>query len=225
MKSKKVVLFIVEGISDQTSLALVLSKLFKDQSVSFQVVNKDITSYKFTTVANVVSEVNAQIKMFMDKNFLTHTHMLKVIHLIDTDGAYVGEDYIKQEDIEGYKYSPDFIRSRNVETVQKRNGKKSNILNKLSSCSQIAKIPYSMYYFSCNLEHILHDECNLEEYRKMEAAEKFRDEFYGREEEFLKFIKDEEFAVQGDFKETWDFIKVNNNSLKRYCNFHLFFQG
>lgn len=81
-----------------------------------------------------------------------------------------------------------------------------------------------MYYFSCNLEHVLHDEINMDDEMKMEVAEEFSDSFYGRENEFIDFIRNEEFAVKGDLRETWDFIKKENHSLKRYCNFHLFFE-
>ncbi len=81
-----------------------------------------------------------------------------------------------------------------------------------------------MYYFSCNLEHVLHDKINMDDNFKMEVAEKFADTYYGREHEFINFIRNDEFAVTGDFKETWSFIKKGNNSLRRYCNFHLFFE-
>jgi hypothetical protein len=58
MKTKKIILFIVEGISDQTSLALILSKLVKSENVKFQIVNGDITSDRSTNVANAMIKVN-----------------------------------------------------------------------------------------------------------------------------------------------------------------------
>ena len=81
-----------------------------------------------------------------------------------------------------------------------------------------------MYYFSCNLEHVLHNEVNLSDELKMEYAERFSDSYYKIESAFIDFIRDEQFAVTGDYKETWEFIKLNGNSLKRYSNFHLFFE-
>ena len=47
MKTKKIILFIVEGISDQTSLALVLSKLIKTENVMFHIVRGDITVFLY----------------------------------------------------------------------------------------------------------------------------------------------------------------------------------
>jgi hypothetical protein len=225
MKTKKVVLFIVEGISDQTSLALILSKLIRNENVRFHIVNGDITSDYQTTGSNVITKVNEQIKRFLSSNFLKKTDILTVIQLIDTDGAYVGRDYIKEDNIEGFLYCSDCIKAKKIEVVLNRNQKKSSILNKLSTCSKISGIPYSLYYFSCNLEHVLHNECNVEDDKKDELAEKFADSYYGKEEQFVEFIKNEEFAAPGDYKETWEFIKIGNNSLKRFCNFHLFFKN
>lgn len=70
MKTKKVVLFIVEGISDQTSLALILSKLIKSENVRFHILNGDITSDYQTTGVNAITKVNEQIKRFLNSNFL-----------------------------------------------------------------------------------------------------------------------------------------------------------
>lgn len=53
---------------------------------------------------------------------------------------------------------------------------------------------------------------------------RFSDSYYKTEATFVDFIRDEQFAVKGDYKETWEFIKLNGNSLKRYSNFHLFFE-
>jgi hypothetical protein len=224
MKTKKIILFIVEGFSDQASLALILSKLVKPDNVRFYSVNGDITASRFTTTNNAVNKVNEHIKKFIGNNFLNKSDILKVIHLIDTDGAYVAEAFVQQADVEQLIYSVDGIKTRNKASILERNDKKSHIVDRLCCCPSIAGIAYSMYYFSCNLEHILHNECNMEDDKKVEAAEEFSDAFYGKEQQFISFINNKEFAVDGDFKETWEFIKVQNHSVNRYCNFHLFFQ-
>ena len=41
--------------------------------------------------------------------------------------------------------------------------KKVSILDKLCSTPSIGRIKYFMYYFSCNLEHVLHNEQNLDD--------------------------------------------------------------
>lgn len=65
---------------------------------------------------------------------------------------------------------------------------------------------------------------NLADEMKMEYAERFSDSYYKTENTFVDFIRDDKFAVKGNYKETWEFIKLNGNSLKRYSNFHLFFE-
>ena len=50
------------------------------------------------------------------------------------------------------------------------------------------------------------------------------DRYAGAEKEFIDFISDSEFAVDGRYRETWDFIKEDLNSLNRHCNLHLFFK-
>ena len=42
--------------------------------------------------------------------------------------------------------------------------------------------------------------------------------------EFVKFIYESEFAVAGNYEESWSYIKEGVNSLNRYSNFHLFFE-
>lgn len=81
-----------------------------------------------------------------------------------------------------------------------------------------------MYYFSCNLEHVLHDEINMHDDMKRTAAIEFSESYYGKESEFIDFINNKKISVQGNYKETWDFIKEYNHSLMRYSNFHLFFE-
>ena len=225
MKTKKIVLFIVEGITDQTSLALILSKIIQNESVKFHIVNGDITSDRFTTAENAITKVNSQIKMFLDKNpYFKKSDIQNIVHLVDTDGAFVSEDKIVKGDVTTYFYTLECIISKSVDSVKERNHRKSNVINRLSMCPKISNIAYSMYYFSCNLEHVLHNEINLDDIEKMRYADQFSDAFYEREIEFIDFISKTDYAVNGSYRETWEFIKIDEHSLERLSNFHLFFQ-
>ena len=42
MSSKKEILFIVEGITDEVSIVSIITKLNKNEKIYFQIVNKDI---------------------------------------------------------------------------------------------------------------------------------------------------------------------------------------
>lgn len=172
-----------------------------------------------------MSKVNDHVKKFLEREIgLKKSDIIQIVHLIDMDGAYIGSDQIQVEDIEGFAYSETAITASSVERVTERNNRKQQVINRLSLCPKISGIPYSMYYFSCNLEHVLHNEVNLADELKVEYAEQFSDSYYKTESTFVDFIRDEQFAVTGDYKETWEFIKQGGNSLKRYSNFHLFFE-
>ncbi len=69
---------------------------------------------------------------------------------------------------------------------------------------------------------MLHDKIDVPDKDKKNYADKFDDKYYGNEEDFITFINSDIFAVKGDYDETWEFIKKDGNSFKRYSNFHLF---
>ena len=73
------------------------------------------------------------------------------------------------------------------------------------------------------MEHVLHNIQNAKDSEKQKLAEQFQDDYYDNPEDFIAFIQDKKYAVQGNYAETWKFIKKNNNSLKRYTNFNLWF--
>lgn len=222
--TKKIILFIVEGITDETSLGLILSRLYKGTGIRFHVAGTDITSQNTTNTSNILVRLSDEIKSFQ-KGTYRDSDILQVVHLIDTDGAFVSDEHVVYEDTSNPIYTLNSIKTSHVEQMKYRNQRKSSIINKLVGITKVRKvIPYTLFYFSCNLEHVLHDIQNLPWEDKIEYAEKFQDRFDGKETEFVEFLKSESFTVKGDFKETWDFIKRDCNSLNRYCNFHLYFK-
>lgn len=227
MNAKKIVLFIVEGMTEQTALSLVLSKLLEDTNVRFKIVRGDITSDSKTTVQNAITKVDKQVKEFLDRNReFKKKDIAKVVQLVDMDGAYIDPMYITQENVTNTVYSDSGIITSNKEDIIERNNRKSLILNKLSTTTKISSIPYEVYYFSNNREHVFHnDNSVLTKEQKIKYAYDFEGLFHGKEIEFISFIKSSEFAVEGDYIQSWNFIKTGMNSLKRYSNFHLFFQN
>ena len=100
-----------------------------------------------------------------------------------------------------------------------RNVRKSSNIAKLSSIGRIGGIPYSFYYFSCNLDHVLHGRNNLSEAEKIVCSRDFDLKYADDPNAFIRFMKDESFAVQGTYQETWTFIKQGVHSLERHSNF------
>ncbi|MBQ9314233.1 MAG: hypothetical protein IJ220_04415 [Clostridia bacterium] len=224
LKAKKVVVFIVEGISDRVSLAHVVASLNKDKRIFFQIVAADITSDFDTSNMNVIKKINAQVKECMMKQHFNKNDIIKIVHLVDTDGVFVPSSSVIYSESVRIKYSDEWIETNDVEKIRDRNKRKSSILNRLSSTSAINNIPYEIYYFSTNIEHVLHNIQNAKDNEKMALAEKFEDEYYNNPTQFLNFINGE-FSLKDGYRSSWDYIKEENNSLKRYTNFNQFFMS
>ncbi len=103
MVKKKIMLFIVEGPTDETSLSTVLSRIFSSDTVRFQVVHGDVLTQDFVELDKTVAAVNKQIKLFR-ANIYKPGDFCKVIHLADTDGVFIPDDAVIGEDIEGKNY-------------------------------------------------------------------------------------------------------------------------
>ena len=86
------------------------------------------------------------------------------------------------------------------------------------------KYIYEIYYFSRNLEHVLHNlSNNLSDKEKDDLAFKTAIKYRDNPEEFLKFLHTEDICVSGTYQETWQFIMLGGNSLQRHCNLSVFF--
>ena len=225
MKTKKIILFIVEGKTDEWSLSFILSKLVKDSNVQFHAINQDITADFNSNSQNIIRKIDSQVKQFLAQNTgLRKSDIKEIIHLVDTDGAFVKEECIV-EDMKQEKtyYTINSIITNKKDLILKRNDRKGRILNKLCQINNIGKIGYKVYFFSCNLEHVLHNSQNTACNKKREYSYKFVDQYAHKEKNFVSFLSDNDFTAVGDYKETWQFIKKDCNSLNRYCNFHLYF--
>lgn len=224
MSRDRVIVFIVEGISDKESLEAILSELFEDKNIVFSVVGGDITTANSSNITNIQNKIVEKIKEAMNRDKFLKDDIEKVVHLVDMDGAYIPSDNIIKKDVAHPIYTDKNIETNNVENTIQRNEKKALMLNKLSTMKKIFNnIDYSIFYMSCNLEHVLHNIRNAEKDKKSSLAEEIEDKYYDNPEEFVKFIRDSSFAVKGEYSETWNFIKKNLNSLNRYSNFYLFF--
>ena len=90
---------------------------------------------------------------------------------------------------------------------------------------EVAGFPYEIYYFSRNLEHVLHDISeDLDDDAKEDLAYEIAMRYKDQPEEFLQFLYDDAFHVPGTYGETWEFIMDDGKSLGRYSNMAVFFE-
>ena len=173
MSEKKVIAVIVEGPSDERAIGGTLKEFFSSEEVQFAVVHGDVTSDVTTTVGNVVKKVHSIIDGIRNKYGYKWTDFIRVIHIADTDGAFSKNSVIKS-DAEEILYFEDHIESANVATTEQRNKHKSEIMHRLSSTGRVHGITYSLYFNSCNLEHVLYKELkNFSDEEKEDMADDF----------------------------------------------------
>ncbi|MGL4847515.1 MAG: hypothetical protein ACRC28_01085 [Clostridium sp.] len=223
MSRAKVIIFIVEGITDKEALEGVISELYEEKNIIFEVIGGDITSEYETKVNNIKSNIGKKIKRVIEKSKIIAKDIDEIIHIVDTDGTYIEEEKV----IFGneFKYFEDRIETKDRDKIIERNERKSKILNIINSMDNITidrrKIGYSVYYMSSNLEHVLHNKMNVMKSEKNELARNFEDEYIENPEKFLEFVCNSKFSVNLKYKDSWKFIKVDTNSLKRYTNFKI----
>ena len=77
-----------------------------------------------------------------------------------------------------------------------------------------------MYFMSCNLDHALYNEINLDKDLKQEYADEFYEKFIGKEYLFPAFLESDVVnEVPDNMGASWRYIKEGLHSLERHTNF------
>ena len=66
--TKKIILLLVEGLTDEEALALVFSKLAKEHDIEFDVLHTDITADENMTVKYIGERIKREIADYLRKN-------------------------------------------------------------------------------------------------------------------------------------------------------------
>ncbi len=223
MTRKKIILFIVEGINDKTCLEGVLEKVLESEEVRFQITDGDITTRFDIDEYKIRNEIGKTVKAFKDKYHLKTEHFMEVVHIIDTDGLFLKEDAVHFFETENPIYMDDGIYTKNMDKMNERNKKKAAVVERMLELHTVLKtIPYSVYYFSSNMDHVLYNQANLTPKEKDDLADLFDEEYADKPEEFVRFMRESSFTVRGTYEDTWDFIRLDKNSVKRYSNFGVY---
>lgn len=225
---KRIVFVIVEGPSDETALGYILNKYFEGQNhkVYVNVVHGDITSQSGINPSNILKEIASLVKNYAKKYGYKAVNFQQIIHLIDTDGAFIPENAIlEDESIDEIIYTEEHIKCKCKEQIVSRNKQKSSVLIKLVQTDKMwGSIPYQAYYMSSNLDHVLYNLQNSTDEEKEQNAKIFRQRYIDDPAHFVHFISDSDFAVHGEYRETWSFIRDGLNSLNRHSNFNICFE-
>ena len=88
--TKKIILLLVEGPTDEDALALVYSKLVREHDLEFDVLHTDITAGEDMTVKYIADRIQEEVAEYLRKHpFIVKEDILKVVQIIDTDGAFI----------------------------------------------------------------------------------------------------------------------------------------
>lgn len=225
--NKKVLLFLVEGLSDKDALEPILSELVDNTRVYFEVLHSDLSSDNSVQMRsfNMKQRITTVVKSFLEKNRgINKSNIEKVIFLTDTDGCYIDESSIKYSSTDkNFRYEDDGIYTDRPEDAIKRNQIKARNLDAINSTAKVYNLPIEVYYFSCNLDHIFHDERNLAQSLKEHYAFAFADKYEDKEDEFIDFLSTSSLYLSFDYRSSWMKIKEHHNSLLRYTNLMVFF--
>lgn len=224
--TKKVILFLVDGPTDEDALSPVLRRIFMDSQIKFHVIHGDITSDHGVNAQNAIKTVHDHVRQEMDRYGLSLKDVRRIIHLVDTDGAFIPDENVRKGQVPKLQYEDDQIVAKNVSRVVERNERKTLIVKRLCLTKTIGGCPYDVYYFSRNREHVLHqDSKDLTDRQKVDQADNFADTYKEDPQKFIRFLSDSDFTVKGGYEETWKFIFEETHSLHRHCNLHLLFSG
>lgn len=224
MAKRKIVFVIVEGPSDDEALGILFSKIYGENSVYVHIVHGDITTKKGVTSSNIVSKIGNFVKQYAKDMHYKATNFQEIIHIVDMDGAYVPDSVIVNDSVaEEPIYNVTEIRTKNPENIVNRNEQKRANIDRLKSTGQIWKLPYSIYFMSCNLDHALYGKLNSSDEEKENDAYLFAKKYRNDIPGFLTYIKTSDFSVGPDYKESWDYITEGLHSLERHTNLGICF--
>ncbi len=227
MARRRAKIVIVEGPSDNTALSVYLSRYFDEKKIEFIELHSNILSEKYKKPNNIITDLNNIIDDFLENNrYIKLTYIDEIIQIVDTDGMFIEDSkVIEDNSATSNQYTLDNVYTDNVERIRTLNKIKICNMEILLSKNDITirkhKIPYSVYYMSRNLEHVLHNRIdNLSDDEKKLLAFQFANK-YKNVLDFVNFIKNSSFSVNDEYKDSWRFIKEDTNSLKRFSNLGL----
>lgn len=228
---KRVVIVIVEGISDQVTFENYLNALCKDKAIFFSVYKGDL----LTDYSKDTESVNDILKTIVYECANTVSFKIEdvamVIQLIDTDGVFAKNVVMQDLSLTSQNstlYFENKIVTRDVFKLKTTHEYKKE---RLIDCLKLGnieinlqrKIPYELYYMSCNLECALYGKYNTSDEEKADLSEAFANKYSERQiDQFIAFMHSINASKTLEFKESWDYITHDNNSLKPCSNFIIF---
>ena len=147
----------------------------------------------------------------------------EIVQVVDLDGAFIPPEHIYRGENPWFEYSNEGIYTKNVDGARGRNKKKQESLNKLVfDVKKIDNIPYSIYFVSCNMDHVLFNHRSLSPNQKSEMANRFWVQCEKHPEIVDETVFKNKVSTEKGYEESWKEIQQGNESLMRHTNINLF---
>ena len=230
--SLKYILFIVEGNNDKRELDAILhSSYFVQYKDKYKpviyVTNGDITASAKVQEKNVVNKINEILIYFRRKGVpysnISVSDIQEVVQIVDLDGAFIPYENIVCGEDNTFIYEDDAIITSNVDGAYGRNRKKAEILERLIETKEVGGVPYSVYYVSCNMDHVLFNERMPSQGNKNDSSFKFQCMCQENEDILKETMFNDEIIANCSYIESWNIVKEDCESLHRHTNLNLFF--
>ncbi len=226
-RSKKLVLLICEGQTDENALYYIMKAFFNHNEIKFHIAHGDPILTHDKEKGSVMDDVRDIVRMEMKRYALKKSDILAVFQITDTDGVFISnENIVENPEAQKIVYHCDHIETAYVSSIKARNHKKRKNMNILSEERSINdETPYRLYYMSRNLEHALYGkEESMNDSRKTSLADSFSSRFNKDWEAFLYYIENEGQPLGENFQQSWDEIRKETRSLERHTNINLLFR-
>ena len=224
MSTNRKILIFVEGRSDKIIIQSIISRSAKEMQGNIIVMACDFFTERRVNQQSVKKEIWKNVEYYCRRAYLDPGEdIAEIIQITDTDGCFIDSSLaMYDEEATSFRYEEDGIYSYAPEKVIQRNLAKSGNIYRVYNCGSINGIPFKLYYMSCNLDHVLYDNRNMEDMEKVPASKKKAREIHKNPSATIQFLASVPIRLGNDYKSSWEEIFLRNESLQRHSNLSYF---
>ena len=241
IKTKKIILFVVEGPTDRTTLENAFRNAFRIRhrhaDVKIKVVHGDYTlknaSGKLISPSSILEEttrfVTEYLRVLKETDGVRPSDILAIAQITDLDASFADSScfvYDSQSERVCYDVDQRLVCSNHIDDIfELRQGKRVNMLKLYSHANvKVSKIslPYHLFYFGINLEHALYGKPNCTDNEKMDLSESFDDQYGDDYEGFMSKIQSIA-SIDGNYYASWSEDKLESSAFLPISNISCIF--
>lgn len=221
---KKIWAIVVEGVSEKHALEGILKTILETDKKILQIV---IYGTDILTDEYPVLKLIECVKKEIAKLKLKITDVERIIQISDIDGCYIVDNDIHESLVDKIQYHDHSIECIDKSHILSRNIQKRINITLLSGKKELIerkhRMIFSLYLFGCNLDHVLHNNRNLNPKDKVSMAKSFALSYDGKERDFISLSQ--AFMTVPTNKMYLDWVKMDHHSLAKSSNIYTLFDG